>query len=248
MTATYTEKDFHEHLLKEHKLNPFSQYLREIVYGGNDGIVTTFAVVAGFTGAQSGGFLAENAVATVLLFGFANLFADGASMSLGNFLSIRSAQDVYKSERNKETHEVHNSPEMEKQETHYIFKSKGFSENEARKLTEIVSSNPKYWVEFMMKDELEIADPTGENPFLTGTATFISFVGFGLIPLLPYIFFQSVSVFNFSVLFTFFALVLLGILRFKVTQESPFRSIGEIVLIGGISALIAYIVGTLFRA
>ncbi len=99
-----------------------------------------------------------------------------------------------------------------------------------------------------MKDELEIADPTGENPFLTGTATFISFVGFGLIPLLPYIFFQSVSVFNFSVLFTFFALVLLGILRFKVTQESPFRSIGEIVLIGGISALIAYIVGTLFRA
>ena len=70
------------------KNNPIKRFSREIIYGGLDGIITTFAVIAGFTGAQS-----ENtkvyALSTVLLFSFANLFSDAASMALGNFLSER---------------------------------------------------------------------------------------------------------------------------------------------------------------
>ena len=75
---------------------PIAKYLREIVYGGNDGIVTTFAVVAGFSGARMGdATLTPIAIGTVLLFGFANLLADGLSMSLGNFLSIRAQEDLH---------------------------------------------------------------------------------------------------------------------------------------------------------
>mgnify|MGYP001588355272 FL=1 len=90
------------HLKEEHNISPFSTYLKEIVYGGNDGIVTTFAVVSGFSGAQS---LIGNTITpafTVLLFGLANLFADSVSMSLGNFISLRSQQDQYNSEKSKE--------------------------------------------------------------------------------------------------------------------------------------------------
>lgn len=185
----YDQKDYEGHLAEEHKRTPISEYLREIVYGGSDGIITTFAVVAGFTGAQSGNStLVGGSFLTVLLFGFANLLADATSMGLGNFLSIRAEQGLRKS-------------------------------------------------------------PGEDNPYFTGLATFVAFLFFGLIPLIPYIIFSFVAfdaVFTVSVLFTLLALLLLGFLRWTVTKEGVFRSIGEVVLLGGVSAVIAYFVGTLF--
>jgi vacuolar iron transporter family protein len=66
-------------------------YVREIVYGANDGIITTFAVVAGVAG---GGLAAR----VVLICGVANLLADGLSMAVGNYLSIRSHESVLEAE------------------------------------------------------------------------------------------------------------------------------------------------------
>jgi len=71
-------------------------FLKQIVFGGNDGIVTTFAIVAGFAGARAEGAAEIGAIA-VLVFGLANLFADGVSMGLGEFLSLRSKHDLYHS-------------------------------------------------------------------------------------------------------------------------------------------------------
>ena len=167
------------------KKSRLSDYLKEIVYGGIDGIVTTFAVVAGFTGASSSGFLLEKGYVIVLLFGFANLFADATSMGLGNFLSVRTDQALNRSKN--------------------------------------------------------------ENPYLTALVTFTSFILFGIIPLLPYIFLQNIqSIFAIAVIFTEVALFLLGILRVRVTQEKPLKAMGEIILLGSISAIVAYFIGTLF--
>src|SRR3989338_5674034 len=113
---TYSKYDLEKHLKNEHKISPFSQYLREIVYGGNDGIVTTFAVVAGFSGAGIGPATGYSYL-TVLLFGFANLLADWAAMGLGNFLSIRSNQDVYREEMRKEATEIERNFSAEFEET-----------------------------------------------------------------------------------------------------------------------------------
>ena len=80
-------------------------YIRDVVYGANDGIITTFAVVAGVTG----GALSPRAV---LIVGAANLFADGLSMGVGNYLSIRShesaraAQDLPEEEANPARHGI----------------------------------------------------------------------------------------------------------------------------------------------
>ncbi|WP_439103659.1 VIT1/CCC1 transporter family protein, partial [Celeribacter marinus] len=79
-------------------LTRFTDHLKQIVYGGNDGIVTTFAIVAGFAGAESQGAAQIGALA-VLLFGLANLFADATSMGLGEFLSARAARDMIKRRR-----------------------------------------------------------------------------------------------------------------------------------------------------
>ncbi len=244
---TYTEKDFEEHLRKEHRQSPLSTYLREIVYGGNDGIVTTFAVVAGFAGAETGDPTGLS-VLTLFLFGFANLLADGVSMGLGNFMSVRADQDVYRAAKEKEAYEIDHEPEMEKAETKFILMQKGFSEKDAETLTEIYSKNRDYWVEFMMKDELEMANPEGENPFLTALATFTAFIVFGLIPLLPYIFRQTAEgTFVYSVIFTFFALFLLGVLRWFITRRNFFVSVLETLMLGGTAAVVAYAVGVVWQ-
>lgn len=245
----YSKADLEKHMREEHQASPFATYLKEIVYGGNDGIVTTFAVVAGFAGAQNAQHVAAYSFLTVLLFGIANLFADGASMGLGNFLSLRSEQDLYKQQKAKEEYEILNNPEMEKAETKELLMQKGFTSAQAEQLVEIYASNPTYWVQFMMDYELQLPNPEGENPFFTGLATFAAFLIFGFIPLIPFIFVDNLSqAFIYSCGFTAFALILLGLLRWKITKESIMRSVGEIFAIGTVSASIAYIVGIFFRA
>lgn len=241
-----TEEEFEKHLESEHTRFSISGYLKEIVYGGSDGIITTFAVVAGFTGAQSQA-INQYPVVIVLIFGFANLLADAFSMGMGNVLSIFADKDVYKTERDKELYEIKNNLEFEKKETIYILKKKGFTEEEARKITELYSKNENYWADFMMRFELEMPTPEHENPLLTGLSTFSAFVLFGFIPLIPYVLITGGDKFLTSVIFTFIALVLLGVLRWKVTTQALWRTISETVVLGGIAAIIAYFVGTLFR-
>ncbi len=244
-----TSEEFSVHLQHEHEISPFSTYLKEIVYGGIDGIVTTFAVVAGFSGAQAGGVDASIPIVTVLLFGFANLFGDASSMGLGNFLSVRADQDVYKKEQKKERHEIEHNTAFEKAETRHMLVAKGFTKEQADQITELYATNNEYWTEFMMKEELEMTNPLSENPLLTGIVTATSFMIFGLIPLVPYVLFRGAlgNEFVLSLTFTFAALLTLGLLRWKVTNQSFLRSVGETVMIGSISAGVAYLVGTFFR-
>lgn len=243
----YTHKELANHLRKEHNISAFSTYLQEIVYGGNDGIVTTFAVVAGFAGAN---ISSANGMGymTVLLFGLANLFADGASMGLGNLLSLRSEQDRYRKEREKEELEIERSRDLEMAETRELLMSKGFSGRDAEQLVELYSKNKEYWADFMMRYELEMNDPSSENAWLTGLATFIAFMSFGFIPLIPYVVFgNNPSTFSYACIATVTALFLLGVLRYLITKSSLIRSVGEILFIGGLSASIAFVVGTFFK-
>lgn len=239
--------DLEKHLEKEHKRTPFSEYLREIVYGGNDGIITTFAVVAGFAGAALDPATSSIPAITVLLFGLANLFADGLSMSLGSFLSLRAEKDLYASEKAKETHEIQHEPEMEASETMEILRQRGFSPADARTLTSIYRKNPSYWAEFMMRDELNMQNPEGENSAGVAIATFLAFTGFGIIPLLPYIFRLGRPVFAYSVASTAAALLLLGILRAAISRKKALYGIAETLFLGVIAAATAYGVGTFFR-
>lgn len=254
MNVNYTSDDRHEilrkHIQDEHKQSPFADYFKEIIYGGIDGIVTTFAVVAGFSGAaMSSDMTVQLSFAIVLLFGLANLFADAASMGLGNFLSVRSEKDLYTVEREKERGEIQNNTEAEIAESVTILMEKGFSEEDANTLVSIYRHNEEYWLDFMMHHELEMSDPRGDNEIFTGLATFISFMIFGAIPLLPFMLTgegNPTTAFIFSSIGTFFALVTLGLLKWKVIGTKFTASLTEVVLVGGTAAVLAFIVGTFF--
>ncbi len=245
--STSFEAQLKHHVQSVHKIDTFSTYLRQIVYGGSDGIVTTFAVIAGFTGAQSGD-VATYSIITVLLFGLANLFADGTSMAVGEFLSSRSEHDVFRKQRHTELNEIRTTPQLEKEQTIGILKMKGFTVDQAKQLTEIYSKNEQYWLEFMMRYELELADTGDEKPHLNALATFFAFITFGFLPLIPYLFETRVTqAFSYSAGFAIGAMVLLGVLRWLVTRQNLTRMIGETVLLGVVSGSVAYVVGLFFR-
>lgn len=234
----------------EAKQSRMSTYLKEMIYGGVDGSITTFAVVAGFSGAAfSNDSTSQLSFFVVLLFGLANLFADGVSIGLGNFLAVRAEQSRYCGIRQKEEYASLHEGDREAAETKSILIEKGFTEEDSHILTTIYRKNEQFWVDFLMDNELKVIDPTSENPIYTGLATFGSFITFGVIPLLPFIIFGSFNpetAFQYSAMGAGTALVLLGILKWKIVGTKLVKSVGEIVVVGGSAASIAFFVGTLF--
>lgn len=235
---------------KGHTHSPLVSYLKEVIYGAIDGIITTFAVVAGFSGAAlSQDSTTQLSFMLVLLFGLANLVGDGVSMGLGNFLAVRSEQGLYRNFWKREQSSSIRHEEAEITETKRILLARGFSETEAETLTDIYRRNESFWIEFLVNNELKVANPMNESALYTGIATFVAFILFGLIPLAPFIVMHSVdpsTVFQLSAMGAFVALVLLGVLKWRIVGTHLARSVFEIVVVGGIAASVAFFVGTLF--
>ncbi|MEI4263116.1 VIT1/CCC1 transporter family protein [Roseovarius sp. D0-M9] len=235
--------DWQEHRREAHALGRTQEFLKQIVYGGNDGIVTTFAIVAGFAGAQADGVAQIGGVA-VLVFGLANLFADAVSMGLGEFLSLRSQHDLYRNRRASEMVEITEDPEQERMELFEILRQRGVPAGEADTLTTIVARHPDLMADLMMTYEFGMMDPDEDSPAISGLMTFLSFVVFGCVPLIPYFIFEPTpQTFWLSVSTTGSALVALGIVRWSATGERLLRTVGETVLVGAVCALVAFVVG-----
>ena len=221
-----------------------SKYLPDFVYGGIDGSVTTFAVVAGVTGASLSPTI-------VLILGFANLFADGFSMAVGNYLSAKSRKEYSDKIRKSEEHSVINIPEEETEEIREIFSQKGFSGQQLDDAVEIITSNQDIWIDTMMKDEFGIFEDH-TSPLKSALATFLSFNVIGVIPLLAYVlsyFSNSLrgNTFTLSVILTSVAFFIVGSIKGRIVGVRWFFSGFETLLIGGAAAVIAYYVGYLLR-
>lgn len=218
---------------------PYQEYLGEFVYGGIDGAVTTFAVVAGAVGA-------ELSMSIILILGFANLLADGFSMSVGAYLSTKSELDNYEKHKRIEYLEIEEIPEVEREEVRQIYREKGFEGELLEQVVEVITADKDRWVDTMMKDELEMIQET-KSPIKVGAVTYLSFVVIGLIPLLAYLFTDEVEANNqlfwISSGMTSVAFGLVGWLKAYVTQTNRFRAIVETLFLGASAAAVAYFVG-----
>ncbi|WP_114007845.1 VIT1/CCC1 transporter family protein [Cohaesibacter intestini] len=237
--------DWEQHRREVHNLGQVQDFLKQIVYGGNDGIVTTFAIVAGFAGAQAEGTAQIGAIA-VLVFGLANLFADAVSMGLGEFLSTRSQKDIYLSQRKFVYHELETNPAHEQAELVQMMTERGMEQKAAHEVAGKLIKCPELVADLMMSYELEMHDMRQVSPALDGLVTFLAFVLFGSAPLVPYFLMDATdTTFLLSVVATFGALVALGLMRWWSTREGLLRCVGETVLVGTACALVAFIVGAL---
>ncbi len=224
-----------------------SQYLGSYVYGGLDGIITTFAVVSGVAGAQLD-------FGVVIILGLANLLGDGFSMATGAYLSAKSDREYYERERQREAWEVEHFPESEKEELHQLYLSQGYPEEDAAKMVEIKSRDHTRWVDAMMIEELGML-PDDRKPIKEALATFISFIVAGSIPLLIYVIgwlaklsIPDQTLFLISTGLSAAALFALGAAKSLVTSRNAIISGLEMLVVGGAAAGVAYGVGVLLHS
>jgi VIT1/CCC1 family predicted Fe2+/Mn2+ transporter len=226
--------------IKNNSESSKSSYLSDFVYGGIDGSVTTFAVVAGVVGASL-------SPSIVLILGFANLFADGFSMAVGNYLSTKSKREYIEKIRKAEEVSVRRIPGEEREEIREIFKEKGFSGRRLEDAVKIITCNKKIWVDTMMKDEFGMLEE--EKSLIRGAlVTFIAFNLIGFIPLLAYVLsylflYLREQTFLLSIIFTSCAFFIVGSVKGKIVDKKWYLSGLETLLIGGTAAAITFLVG-----
>ncbi|NOS68002.1 MAG: GMP synthase [Candidatus Peribacteraceae bacterium] len=242
MSTRNLQAELKRHRAQELHGSPLGPWIHDIVYGAHDGIVTTFAVVAGTAGAGL-------SWGVVIILGMANLLADAVSMGAGAFLSIRNERDQYQRLLKEELHEIETDPEIEREEIREAYAAKGFSGKDLEHAVEIITSNKKAWADTMMKEEHGMIESKDGRALLHGLATFLGFLLFGSVPLIPYFLFREGSDnFPYAIGGTFIALLLVGVTRSIVTRERIYRGALEILLIGAVTASIAYGVGVALKS
>lgn len=217
------------------------EYIGEFVYGGIDGAITTFAVVAGAEGASLG-------ISVVVILGLANLIADGFSMSVGNFFSTKTERDNFEKHRQVEYWEIEHLHDREVEEIREIYAAKGFMGELLEQVVQVITANKEVWVDTMMKEELQMVKGD-KSPYKTAGVTFFSFIVVGAVPLISYVFVGDnftagdPGLFLYSCILTGTALSIVGGLKSLVTEKNLVKGILETILLGGIAALLAYFVG-----
>ncbi|HLB46265.1 MAG TPA: VIT1/CCC1 transporter family protein, partial [Anaerolineales bacterium] len=187
----------------------------------------------------------------ILILGLANLLADGFSMATGAFPSTKSEQEYYRKEWEREAWEVEHFPDGERAELFEVYRKRGYAEDEARQLVDIQSREPRRWMKAMMIDELGMMEDEG-NPFINGLVTFAAFVVASAVPLLVYLLGLVFSVpaqaaFPVAIALSGLALFGLGAAKVTVTKLNPIRSGFEMLIVGGLAAGVAYVVGALLK-
>ncbi len=219
-------------------------YLKQIVYGGNDGIVTTFAIVSGFAGAQIEGTVAIGGLA-VLVFGLANLFADGVSMGLGEFLSCRAETGMLAKRHTR--HVAHATADQQETGARLgrLLTESGMDETDARAAAALLARHPDTGARLLMGAGLG-TPMQQDHSSLKGFITFIAFITFGGIPLIPFLVMEAgPKAMILSSAATYIALSALGLLRWRSSGEPITRAVGETLAVGFICANVAFAVGWL---
>ena len=162
-------------LREEHRVN----YLQDWVFGGIDGAVTTFAIVAGSLGASL-------SAKVILILGFANLLADGLSMAAGNYLGTKADNDDNDRLRQIEEEHIARYPEGEREEIRQIFLAKGFAGEALEEVVSIITSNRDVWIATMLAEEYGVGGKR-RSAGKAAAATFVGFLVCGLVPLVPFI-------------------------------------------------------------
>lgn len=217
---------------------PAHSYLRDVVYGGIDGAVTTFAIVSGVVGAQLSPRI-------VLILGIANLVADGLSMAAGNYLATRTEHEEAHHTATMERRHIAVAPEGERAEVREIFRRRGLEGDLLERVTEAITADRDRWVRTMLRDEHGLPASI-RSPWRAAASTFIAFVVCGLVPLLPFLMelgdaFWAASTATGVVFFA------IGAVKSRWSPRPWWRSGLETLAVGGGAAAVAYAIGAGLR-
>jgi VIT1/CCC1 family predicted Fe2+/Mn2+ transporter len=215
--------------------------LRDIILGGQDGLVNVLGLVLGVAAATQ-------SVRVIFVAGLAATFSESIAMGGVAYTSALADRDYYLSERAREMREIEEVPEIEKEEVRQIFREKGLHGELLERVVQEITSDKETWVQVMMSDELHLSPVAtrglGRRALITGVSTLIG----SLIPLIPFIFvpLHVLSVGSATLLAVpLCAAVLFGVGAYKaVTLVGDWRLSGlQMLIIGMVSAFAGYLIG-----
>ena len=213
--------------------------LRAAVLGGNDGLVSNFSLVMGIAGASSG-------QKEVLLAGMAGLLAGALSMALGEWISVKSSQELFENQMQLEMDELETNPEGEEKELALIYMSKGIPEEQSRKMASDIMKNKDHAHEVLIKEELGInAEDLKGSAMEAAVSSFILFAMGAILPVIPFFFIGGYEAVILSTILSGFGLFIIGAAITLFTGKSVWYSGFRQVLFGLMAAAITFGIGKL---
>lgn len=213
-----------------------SGYAKDLIFGGIDGAVTTFAIVSGIAGAG----MSHGAI---LVLGVASLLADGFSMAASNYTATKAECERLDHLTEIEQAHLRNFPEGEEAELRLILEGYGYKTHGLDAAAAAIKKKPALWIELMLLKEYGVM-PSRQRPVAAAAATFVAFVICGSIPLLPFLFKLDLAIL-FATGFTLLVFFSVGAGKTRWTGKQWWISGFETLSIGALAAAIAYACGAL---
>ena len=230
--ALYLEETWH---------SPRGRAIREVVFGGNDGLVTTLGFLMGVYGA-----IQDQRI--ILIAGIAEAAAGAISMATGAYLSSKAEREYYEREMHREICEMREKPEQEREEVRRIYRAKGFEGTELESVVHRITANPRVWLQCMMEEELGLIAEPASAPVRAAAVMGLAFVAGAIVPLAPYFLLNGVAALAASVGCSVAALFLLGSTKTTLTKTKWWMGGLEVVGLGMFACAVGYLVGRLVGA
>ena len=218
-------------------------WLGDAIYGANDGLGAVFGIVSGVAGYTGGA--ASN---LVLISGLAGMLASALSMGSGAFLATKSEREVYQAEIGREKREIEEDPEEEQEELALFYQLKGFTEDESRLLASRLAEKPEQFLRTLAHEELGLSEDSFPNPLVAAVSATISTALGAFIPIIPFFFLSGITAIIVAAIISLVAHFAVGAAKTLVTGRSWFNSGMEMTVVGGIEAVITYVLGAAFKA
>ena len=218
----------------------FRNYVRDLILGFNDGIVSVYAVVAGLTGA---GFVSPQ----IGVAGIAAAIAGAMSMGLGEYVSTKGQAEYYRAEAERERKHIRTHPELERQEIRDILQKKGLPKETIEPSVEAIAGDEDRFVDFMMREEFGVGQESERSPLVAMGLVMVAFVVGAVLPVAAFFFVaQPFTGLAIATVLSLSGLFVAGAGRNVVSDLSWWKGGLEMAALGALAAGITYGVGTLF--
>lgn len=212
--------------------------MREVVFGVEDGIVSTLGAITGIAGGTQDRFI-------VILSGLVIIFVESLSMAAGTYLSSKSQREMEEKMLREEEQEIEEDPEGEREELVQFYTSRGFTPAEVEVIVNRITSDKKLWLEEMAYRELHVIPQKNGVPRVDAVFMAISYMCGGATPLIAYFFFPIHIALIISIVVSVCMLFFVGYVKGKVVQINRIRSGIEMMVVSLSAAAVGYIVGEL---
>jgi predicted membrane protein (TIGR00267 family) len=211
--------------------------LRDIILGGQDGLVNVLGVILGVSAATPD-------MRIIIVSGLAATFAESISMAAVAYTSTEATLSEYYKSRKNEEDLVDRDPESQKEDVRVVLRKWGFENELLEETVDKITQDKARWVKFMMHEELGLSKHSIENPVWSAIVVGLSSFGGSVIPLIPFFLVNQAAPASYiSIAVSAVSLFVVGFVKAKQTIGSPLNSGVKIMVIGMLSAFCGYLIG-----